>query len=53
MSTLELPKNLPRFEFGNGNRVLVVEDEDLIREMVVLALEEEGYEVTAAVDSRF
>ena len=52
MSTLELPKNLPRFELGNGNRVLVVEDEDLIREMLVLSLEEEGYEVTAAVDGQ-
>ena len=31
-------------------RVLVVEDEDLIRDLVVIALEEEGYEVSTAVD---
>jgi two-component system phosphate regulon response regulator PhoB len=33
-------------------RILVVEDEDLIREMLVLALEEEGYEVETAIDGR-
>lgn len=33
-------------------RVLLVEDEELIREMIALALAEEGYEVTAAEDGR-
>ncbi|NJK72299.1 MAG: response regulator [Synechococcaceae cyanobacterium SM2_3_60] len=33
-------------------RVLVVEDEELIRETVALALSEEGYEVLTAEDGR-
>ena len=32
------------------NRVLVVEDEESIRELLVLGLEEEGYEVVAVAD---
>ena len=39
-------------ELAQGTRILVVEDEDLIREMLVLALEEEGYEVVTAADGR-
>ena len=34
------------------NRILLVEDEDLIREMVVIALEEEGFEVHTATNGR-
>ncbi len=34
------------------NRILLVEDEDLIREMVVIALEEEGFEVHTASNGR-
>jgi len=34
------------------NSILLVEDEDLIREMVVMALEEEGYEVHTAINGR-
>ncbi len=37
-------------DLGRANRILVVEDEELIREMVVLALEDEGYRVTVAED---
>lgn len=33
-------------------RVLIIEDEELIRETIALALTEEGYEVTTAVDGR-
>lgn len=33
-------------------RILLVEDEELIRDTVVLALRDEGYEVTAAEDGR-
>ncbi|BAZ42822.1 winged helix family two component transcriptional regulator [Calothrix sp. NIES-4101] len=51
-TTNELTKYPPASEFGQINRILVVEDEDLIREMLVLALEGEGYEVVAAVDGR-
>jgi two-component system, OmpR family, phosphate regulon response regulator PhoB len=34
------------------NRVLVVEDEESIRELLVLGLEEEGYEVVAVADGQ-
>lgn len=33
-----------------GGRILAIEDEDLIREMVATALRDEGYEVTAAAN---
>ncbi|MEL4894936.1 response regulator transcription factor [Crocosphaera sp. Alani8] len=36
----------------NTHRILVVEDEDVIRDMVVLALEDEGYDITAVSDGR-
>lgn len=52
MFSLEATKTLPRPELSQNNRVLVVEDEDLIREMLVLALEEEGYEVSIAPDGQ-
>ena len=45
MYTSEAPKYSARADIGQTNRVLVVEDEELIREMLVVALEEEGYEV--------
>ncbi|PAX53359.1 response regulator transcription factor [Brunnivagina elsteri] len=51
-TTSELTKYPPTSEFGQISRVLVVEDEELIREMLVLALEGEGYEVVAASDGR-
>ena len=52
MLTHELIKCPPRAEIGQMSRVLVVEDEDLIREMLVLALESEGYALTTAADGR-
>lgn len=52
MYTSEQTKYPPTTEFGQTSRVLVVEDEELIREMLVLALEEEGYEVVTANDGR-
>lgn len=52
MFTLELPKRPPRTEIGQMSRILVVEDEELIRDMVVLALEAEGYAIATAVDGR-
>jgi len=45
MLSLEMPKPAPTALMGLKNRVLVVEDEELIREMVALALQEDGYEV--------
>jgi two-component system phosphate regulon response regulator PhoB len=52
MLSLELPQSSPNPELDQTTRVLVVEDEDVIRDMVVLALQEEGYEVTTAIDGR-
>jgi len=51
MYTTELPR------YSNNSiepvsRVLIVEDEELIREMLVVALEGEGYEVMTAKDGR-
>ena len=52
MFTRELTKCPPRTEIGQTSRILVVEDEDLIREMLVLALEAEGYAIATAADGR-
>jgi two-component system phosphate regulon response regulator PhoB len=52
MLSLDVPQSSSTPEFVNSNRILVVEDEDIIRDMIVLALEEEGYEVVAANDGR-
>lgn len=52
MFTRELTKCPPRAEIGQMSRILVVEDEDLIREMLVLALEAEGYAIATAADGR-
>ncbi|NJM87268.1 MAG: response regulator transcription factor [Hydrococcus sp. RU_2_2] len=52
MLSLEVPQNSSNSEFVHNNRILIVEDEDVIRDMIVLALEEEGYEVAVASDGR-
>lgn len=52
MYTNESTKYPPRADIGQTSRVLIVEDEELIREMLVLALEEEGYDVVTASDGR-
>ncbi len=52
MLSLDIPKNSPNQEFTQTAHILVVEDEDLIREMVVLSLQEEGYTVSTATDGR-
>ncbi|MEC4892717.1 MAG: response regulator transcription factor [Oscillatoria sp. PMC 1051.18] len=52
MLSLDIPQSPTNTDFVQTNRILVVEDEDLIREMVVLALEEEGYEVLTATDGQ-
>jgi two-component system phosphate regulon response regulator PhoB len=49
MLTLEPAKSSPTVKLG---RVLIVEDEELIRETVALALREEGFEVFTAKDGR-
>ncbi len=52
MYTNESTKYARAADIGQKNRVLIVEDEELIREMLVLALEEEGYEVETAINGR-
>lgn len=52
MYTTELTKYSAKSDIGQTSRILVVEDEELIREMLSVALEEEGYEVITAIDGR-
>ncbi|WP_204106093.1 MULTISPECIES: response regulator transcription factor [Spirulina sp. CCY15215] len=52
MLSLDIPKSAIQPELANPPYILVVEDEDLIREMIVLALKEQGYEVVTAIDGR-
>lgn len=46
------PSSSPSSTLGTTNRILVVEDEELIREMLVLGLEEQGYDVVAVADGQ-
>ncbi len=50
MLSLEIPQNSAFPELLKIARILVVEDEEIIRDMIVLALEEEGYEVVTVND---
>lgn len=52
MLSLETSQQTNNLSKNLSNRVLLVEDEELIRDMVILALEEEGYEVVVATDGR-
>jgi len=53
MVTLDtLPHSSELEAISPSHRVLIVEDEESIRETIVLALEEEGYEVHAVADGR-
>jgi len=52
MLSLDIQSGSSTPELAQHAHILVVEDEDLIREMVVLALREEGYEVTTAASGR-
>ncbi|NEO26311.1 MAG: response regulator transcription factor [Kamptonema sp. SIO4C4] len=53
MLSLDIPQQSPSEpEFTKRTQILVVEDEELIREMVVLALQEQGYEAITATDGR-
>ena len=52
MLSLEISQASSEAELTPKNRLLLVEDEDLIRDMIVVALEEEGYEVHTAIDGR-
>lgn len=50
MLSLEAPQQTSAQSLTQTQRILVVEDEDVIRQMIILALEEEGYEVIVAKD---
>jgi two-component system, OmpR family, phosphate regulon response regulator PhoB len=52
MLSLETPQAPIEDKLAPKHRILLIEDEDLIREMVVVALEEEGYEVYTADNGR-
>ncbi|MCT7950323.1 response regulator transcription factor [Ancylothrix sp. C2] len=52
MFSIDSSKSPTMPEIGQTGRILVVEDEALIRDMLVLALEEEGFSVTTAPDGR-
>jgi two-component system, OmpR family, phosphate regulon response regulator PhoB len=52
MYTTESTKYSTRTDIGQTSRILVVEDEELIQEMLVIALEGEGYGVITAPDGR-
>ncbi|MDV2991317.1 MAG: Alkaline phosphatase synthesis transcriptional regulatory protein SphR [Chroococcidiopsis sp. SAG 2025] len=52
MFTRELTNSSPKVEIGHMSRILVVEDENLIREMLVMALEAEGFAIATAADGR-
>lgn len=45
MLSLQNPQTTNSSKLAQANRILLIEDEDLIRDMVKVALEEEGYEV--------
>ncbi len=52
MLSFDTPQTPPNPSVVHTHRILVVEDEDVIRDMIVLALEDEGYEITAVSDGR-
>lgn len=52
MLSLETPQNSSETSLNQVNRILLVEDDDLIRDMIMISLEEEGYEVQTANNGR-
>ena len=52
MLSLQTPQTSDKSKLTMTNRILLVEDEDLIRDMIVVALAEEGYEVHTASNGR-
>ena len=52
MLSLETSKGSTESKLTATSRILVIEDEDLIRDMVTVALEEEGYEVHTSANGR-
>ena len=52
MLSLETSPGSTKSELTTKSRILLIEDEDLIRDMVTVALEEEGYEVHTSSNGR-
>ena len=52
MLSLDIAYNSTESELTPKNRILLVEDEELIREMIKIALEEEGYQVQTSSNGR-
>jgi two-component system phosphate regulon response regulator PhoB len=52
MLSLDSSKIVSQNNLNAKQRIFVVEDEDLIRDTIVLALSEEGYDIIAASDGR-
>lgn len=52
MLSLDIPQAASESQLAQTSKILVVEDEELVQDMIVVALEEEGYEVTTASDGR-
>jgi len=52
MLSLQNPQTSEKSKLAQANRILLVEDENLIRDMVTVALEEEGYEVHTVNNGR-
>lgn len=52
MLSLETNQAPTESKLAHKNRILLIEDEDLIRDMIVIALEEEGYEVHTTNNGR-
>ncbi|MEL6500475.1 MAG: response regulator transcription factor, partial [Cyanobacteria bacterium J06623_1] len=52
MLSLQNPQTSDKSKLAQANRILLIEDEDLIRDMVTVALEEEGYEVHTVSNGR-
>lgn len=52
MLSLETPQGASESKLSQKHRILLIEDEDLIRDMIVIALEEEGYEIQTASNGR-
>ena len=52
MLSLDSPQSSSKSGLNQKNQILLVEDEDLIRDMVVIALEEEGFDVKTSSNGR-
>jgi two-component system phosphate regulon response regulator PhoB len=50
MLSLDRPQSPTSDELTYTTRILIVEDEELIREMIVMALQEQGYDIVTAAD---